>query len=226
MKITKHAQSCLLIETKSSKILVDPGFFVFTDERLKSSNFQNIDLLIITHEHTDHFDLANVKEIISNNQLRILCTEATHDILVKEMFDLKIDLLTDKSKFEFSDFIVDGFLSKHGPLPSGNEPPVVCGFKLTDLTTNESIYDPGDTIVLVETGANIVATPICGTVVLNIDQAKSELIRVDAKIAIPIHYDNAKFPVDVKDFEIAMQKTEVEVKRLNWGESYERHSIK
>lgn len=100
------------------------------------------------------------------------------------------------------------------------EPKEVWGAKITEQNSDISFYSPGDTIKLADTGAKIVAVPICGKVVLDVEQAKAELIRVGAKVAIPIHYDNPKYPVDVKDFEAIMQSTNIEVKTLNWGQVY------
>lgn len=52
MKITKYPQSCLLIETKEKRILVDPGNLKYKDEYFDVWN--NVDVIFITHKHPDH----------------------------------------------------------------------------------------------------------------------------------------------------------------------------
>lgn len=221
MKITRHAQSCFLIETKQSKVLIDPGSFVFNEEGLVAKDFQKIDLIIFTHEHQDHFEMDNLKKLIDINHPEILSTNSIRTILKDEIPDLKTTTIGQDEVHKFSDFTVQGFTSKHGPLPSGDTPPAVSGFVLTESDTKKSLYHPGDTIKLHKTDADVVAVPICGLVTLNIEEAKAELIRVDAKITIPMHYDNPKYPTDVADFENAMKDTGIEVKTLEWGESLE-----
>ncbi len=70
-----------------------------------------------------------------------------------------------------------------------------------------------------DTKADIIAVPICGQVVMNIEQAKAEVIKLQPQIAIPIHYDNSRFPVNVSDFEKAMAGSNITVNILEWGKS-------
>ena len=54
MKITKYGQSCVLIETKGKRILIDPGDYEFKDSFLEK-DWTNIDVILITHMHGDHY---------------------------------------------------------------------------------------------------------------------------------------------------------------------------
>ena len=217
MKITKHAQSCFLLETAQSRVLIDAGSYVFGDEGLSAADFKNIDLLIFTHEHADHFDLDNVSQIISESHQQVFGTEA-----VAEQLDgiAEVELLTDGFRRTVKDVTVEAYLSTHGPLPTGAEPPTVMGVVVDDGKTR--FYTPGDTIVLDDRShATVVAVPICGQVVLNIEQARTEVLRLKPDLAIPIHYDNSRFPVEVADFEKIMAGEPVKEKTLDWGESVE-----
>ena len=62
MKITKIGHCCLLIEVEGSRILTDPGSF--TVEDLVTDN---IDVILITHEHADHLHIDSVKKIVEVN---------------------------------------------------------------------------------------------------------------------------------------------------------------
>lgn len=220
MKITKHGQSCLLVSVGYKNVLIDPGTYVFNEEGMKSEDFQDIDLILFTHEHFDHFDLENVKKIIELNKPKVIAVKAVSDILIGENLGVQITQAQIGKVYKFEDYKVEAYKSTHGPLPTGAAPPEVIGYKVTD-SDNNSIYTPGDTIKLADTGATVVAVPICGEVVLKIEEAKSELQRVGAKIAIPIHFDNPRFPVDVNDFIPAMADTNIEVQVLKWGEGLE-----
>lgn len=217
MKITKHAQSCLLVETGGTKILVDPGTFVFGDEGLKPEDFTDIDILIFTHEHPDHFDIENVKKIIAQNHPDVLGTHAVAEAL-KDIS--KVNIISAGFQHKFSGFSIEGYPSKHGPLTNGNVPPPVSGVVIDD--GENRLYAPGDTIFLDQSArADIVAVPICGKVVMDVETAKAEVLKLNPKIVFPYHYDNPTFPVDVADFALAMQSTPVETKILNWSESIE-----
>lgn len=226
MKITKHGQSCFLIETKQgSRILIDPGTYVFGDkEKLTSEDFKKIDILIITHEHSDHFDIENVKKIIqSNPQIKIFTTTKVKEILGGSD---KVSILGSVNKEQglgiAGDITITGVVSRHGKkdgfLPSGDKAPAVTGVLIE--ADNKSFYHPGDTIELKIT-ADVIATPICGVVVLDIEEAKEQLLSLKPKIAIPMHYDNSAYPVDPTDFIEAMKDTGIDVKVLGDGETIE-----
>lgn len=219
MKITKHAQSCFLIEIDSSRILIDPGNFVFEDEGLKPEDFPDIDLIIITHEHKDHFDQKNISTIIRRDNPVILTTHDVAKEIIKLDPNANIQITSNKLKREFNGFSVTGILSKHGPLPTGVEPPNVLGILIAESGSDNTFYHPGDTLQLNAT-AKIIAVPICGKVVLDIEQAKAQLLELKPKIAIPIHYNHPIYKVDVRDFEKAMAGTGIEVRTLDWGKSF------
>lgn len=68
MKVTKFGHSCILVEENSVKILLDPGVFS-TDY----TDIKDVDALLITHEHQDHFDISGVKKILElNPKIKVL----------------------------------------------------------------------------------------------------------------------------------------------------------
>ena len=86
VKITYVANCAFLYETQSSKVLIDPFgtefgnfFFLPTDEtkiNIEQGNapFDNIDLVLITHIHGDHFNpfLAE-KFLLKNKEAKMIC---------------------------------------------------------------------------------------------------------------------------------------------------------
>lgn len=220
MKITKHSQSCFLIESSYSKILIDPGKFVFEDEGLLPDAFQGISVIIITHLHTDHFDLENIIKIFHKSHPIFFTTTEVRSVIIKSIPNADIRILGSTKAEKIEDFLISGVNSIHGPLPSGQEPPIVSGVLIDDGETK--FYHPGDTIVLEEgIEADVLATPICGQVVMSIQEAKSQLVMLKPKIVIPMHYDNPKYPVEIGDFIKAMDGTGIEIRTLKNGEVFE-----
>ncbi|MDO8470844.1 MAG: MBL fold metallo-hydrolase [bacterium] len=78
MKITKYVHSCLLVEDKGKRVLIDPGIYSTEHNALDVAYLEKIDVLLLTHEHQDHMDVSFVKllaakfpdiEIISNSSV-------------------------------------------------------------------------------------------------------------------------------------------------------------
>lgn len=63
MHITKLGHCCLVLEENGVKILTDPGSF--TTEPVKAVT--GIDIILITHEHTDHYHIESIEAVLKNN---------------------------------------------------------------------------------------------------------------------------------------------------------------
>lgn len=59
MKITKFAHSCLLVEEQGIRILLDPGSWNALPD------VPTLDAILITHNHQDHCDTAQIKELLA-----------------------------------------------------------------------------------------------------------------------------------------------------------------
>src|SRR3989338_3114277 len=70
MKITKFSHSCLLIETKGVKILTDLGSYT------EIPTVSDLDVILISHEHGDHFDIEKLKVLLSQNPNMKIITHA------------------------------------------------------------------------------------------------------------------------------------------------------
>ena len=57
----------MLIEEGNTKILIDPGTWVFGEKIAKPSDFSDVTAVLITHEHPDHLDVGSLSKIIKGN---------------------------------------------------------------------------------------------------------------------------------------------------------------
>ena len=73
MRITRFVQSCLLIETKGKRILIDPGE-IFFEESLLTDYWKNIDILLVTHKHSDHCYVPAILNIVNNPKTKFYTT--------------------------------------------------------------------------------------------------------------------------------------------------------
>lgn len=65
MKITKFVHSCVLVETPTRTALFDPGSFSWDSGLVDINSLPNINDIVVTHEHMDHFSEDFVKSLIA-----------------------------------------------------------------------------------------------------------------------------------------------------------------
>jgi L-ascorbate metabolism protein UlaG (beta-lactamase superfamily) len=91
MIITKHIHSCLLIKDHGKVILIDPGSYSVEGNAINIDNIDQLDYLLITHEHQDHLYVPFVNQLISKfPDIQILSNQSVRDILGKESIEAKI----------------------------------------------------------------------------------------------------------------------------------------
>jgi L-ascorbate metabolism protein UlaG (beta-lactamase superfamily) len=90
IKITYIANEGFLLESAGKKVLIDAlftdglGYYMLPSPHIRSqiingdSLFNNADLFLITHNHTDHFNALLINNYLSNNIVRyVLCSNIT-----------------------------------------------------------------------------------------------------------------------------------------------------
>lgn len=175
MKITKFGHSCLLIEEGGVKILIDPGAYSTMQNYAK-----NVDAILITHEHGDHFNLDSLEIIINNNPgVKIYTNSGVGKILQEK--NIKFELLEDGQKTEIKGVVVEGVGKTHALIYPG-----VPSIKNTGYFITNRLFCPGDALTNpnrpVEILALLVNSPWLSTVQA-IDYAK----KIKPKISFPVH---------------------------------------
>lgn len=83
MNIIRFGHAALLIETDDARILIDPGRFSDTWHELTE-----LDAVLVTHEHADHVDPANLAGLVANNAgARLIVEEAVKAICGSQGLD-------------------------------------------------------------------------------------------------------------------------------------------
>lgn len=218
MKITKFPQSCLLIETKGKKILIDPGNLKYKEEYFDIWN--NVDMILITHKHPDHCYTEILEKIDKN--IKIYSSNE-----VKKTYPtLTINIVKENDTIDLDNQItIEVVHAEHGYIPpmkqSGGKVIENIGYIIDDKNTR--IYITSDTICFEnEYKCDILCVPVSDYgVVMGAFEASLLAKATNAKLVIPLHADNPAYPVNEEFLKEMFEKNEVEYEILENDESIE-----
>lgn len=220
MKITKFAQSCVLIETKGKRILIDPGEIQY-DESLLTDHWHDIDAVLVTHKHTDHCHVEAIKAITGNPKTKFYTSQEVAnqypELSPTKTIKAGEIIVVDDIKIEATN-AVHGFQPF---LKGGNEIYENIGFIIDD--GEKRIYQTSDTISFDnDYKCDILFVPVCNHgLVMDPFSASLFAKETGASSVIPIHYDNPKFPADFDLVKTEFNKRNLNYQFLNIKESIE-----
>ena len=216
MKITKYPQSCLLIETKGKKILIDPGALKYKEEYFNVWN--SVDIILITHKHPDHCNSSVLEKLDKN--IIIYSTKEVQNAY--ENLQIKVIKENDIINLE-NNISIEVVHAIHGyqPLLKGNEINENVGYIIDD--GENRLYATSDTICFKnEYKADILAIPVTGHgLTMSAFEAALYAKEVGATLTIPVHMDNPKFPPDFYYIKEMFEKYEAEYELLENDETIE-----
>ncbi len=219
MKITRFAQSCILIETGNKRILIDPGYLLYEDS-LSHKEWSNIDVLLVTHKHRDHCHIDAIKEITKNPKTKFYTTQE----VVNKYPELSPIIVKVGDILNFDDVKVEVVSAVHGYLPlmrGEREVHENVGYIIDDGINRA--YQTSDTICFKnDYKCDILFVPVCNHgVAMGPREAALFAEETEAKHIIPIHYDNPDHPVDFKQVKKVFEKQDLNLRFLELKESIE-----
>lgn len=175
MKITKYGHCCLLVEEQGVRILTDPGSFTADTH----ATLLNIDVILYTHEHADHYHLASLKQlIVSNPDVAILCNEGVSALLTAEGIEhVKI---TDGAH-DHNGVVVQGVSGTHEEIHSS-----IPRIQNTGFIIGDRLWYPGDAFIDPKRAIDVLALPVAGPW-MKVSQAIDYAIALKPRSAFPVH---------------------------------------
>lgn len=216
MKITKFPQSCLLIETKGKKILVDPGSIKYKEEYFDIWN--SVDLILITHKHPDHCYTEVLEKM--NKGIKMYSTQEVQDANKT----LDINIVKENDVIELDGIKIEVVHAIHGyqPLLKGDKEIYEnVGYIVED--GENRLYTTSDTICFKnDYKADILCIPVTGHgLTMSAFEASLYSKEIGAILTLPIHMDNPAFPPDFDFIQKMFDKYEVEYEILDIEETIE-----
>lgn len=215
MKITKYPQSCLLIETKGKKLLIDPGTLKYKDEYFNIWN--NVDAILITHKHPDHCNVEVLEKL--DKKIIIYSTKEVQDAYES----LNIKIVKENDVFNIGDIKIEVVHAVHGYVPflKGKEIYENVGYIVDD--GENRLYATSDTICFRnEYKADILAAPVMGHgLTMSAYETSLYAKEVGAILTIPVHMDNPKFPPEINYIKEMFENNDVQYELLENDETIE-----
>ncbi|MHB8191214.1 MAG: MBL fold metallo-hydrolase [Ferrimicrobium sp.] len=145
MRLTKFGHACVRLENNSKNIVIDPG--VMTPE---PGAMQNIDAILITHEHFDHFEPVRLATAVSANPALDIYTCAGVAGHLQELGG-RVHVVRNGDTFSAGGFKVSVVGEKHH-FSHPDAPPVDnVGFVIDD-----EVFHPGDALTILDVATLLV----------------------------------------------------------------------
>jgi L-ascorbate metabolism protein UlaG (beta-lactamase superfamily) len=175
MKITKYGHCCLLIEENGLRILTDPGIFTAAQNEVK-----DVDILLITHEHSDHYHFDSVRAILSNNpKIKVLTNPGVGKLLGEAGIPYE---RIEHGEFQtFGGVLFEGFGKKHADIY-----PTVPEVENTGFFINRLLWYPGDAFHDPGRRPEFLALPVAGPW-MKISEAIDYGKALRPKLVFPVH---------------------------------------
>ena len=208
IKIRWYGHDTFTLE-KEITICIDP---------YKLSKTIQADLVLISHNHFDHFSLEDLKKISSRNTTIIAANECMSQIS-NISFKEKIGIAPGEEK-TINNVTVKAIpaynINKINPdtkKPFHPKDDKKIGFIITIQGT--SIYHTGDSDLIPEMtdlNPDILLIPVSGTYVMTAKEAADAIEKIKPKIAIPMHYGTiVGSENDAKEFKDMVKSCKVQI---------------
>lgn len=182
MKIKKIGHCCLVIETKGIRILTDPGSFTTEQDQEK-----NINIILITHEHADHFHVESVKNILANNpEATVISNSTVGALLDKE--GIAYEVLEHGGSTTVHDILLEGFGEHHAAIYKDLGQTQNTGYFIDD-----TLFYPGDALTNPNKPVDILALPTAGPF-LKLAEVVEYALLLKPTRAFPVHDSIMKSP--------------------------------
>ncbi|MFD1505400.1 MBL fold metallo-hydrolase [Georgenia yuyongxinii] len=176
MRITHLGHACVLLETGTARLLLDPGTYAEGFESLR-----DLDAILLTHQHPDHADPARLPGLVGANPgARVLCDPDTAPLLADHGIDAHV--VTPGEHLTVAGATIDVIGGTHAVIYADRPGCTNAGYMIDDgafVHPGDSFADPGRPV-------DVLAVPTSGPwlkAAESVDYVRS----VRPRVAVPIH---------------------------------------
>lgn len=177
MKITRFGHAALLVETDSTRVLIDPGTFCADDVFALTG----LDAIVVTHQHPDHLDQERAPGLLAANPDALLVCDPETAGLV-EFGSWVVN--GDGAEHRIGDLTVRGVGARHAVILPSIPQIANVGVLVSDGAT--TLFHPGDSYEQAPDGVDVLALPL-GAPWAKISETVDFVQRVGPSALFPIH---------------------------------------
>jgi L-ascorbate metabolism protein UlaG (beta-lactamase superfamily) len=163
-----------VIEINGKRIMTDPGAFSSLQR-----NEKNIDLILYTHEHQDHYHLETLKEVLKNNPNTKIITNSAVGKLLTEV-GIEFIKVENEEDLDFEGISIKGFGNLHAEIYGSYGRVQNTGYMIDKLCF------PGDAFDDPNSEVDILAVPITGPW-MRIKDAIDYTKKLKPRVVFPVH---------------------------------------
>ena len=159
--------------------MTDPGMF-----STMQNDARDVDVVLITHEHADHFHVDSLREVLlHNSNAQVVTNSAVMKILEKEGIsdDVKCHTVGDGEHIDIKGILIEGMGTKHAEIYKEFGQVENTGYFI-----GEKLFYPGDAFYDPERPVDILALPVSGPW-CNMHDAIEYALAVRPRVAFPVH---------------------------------------
>ncbi|MFD8980950.1 MBL fold metallo-hydrolase [Streptomyces sp. NPDC059564] len=149
MKLTKRLHSCVQLEKDGRTLVIDPGAFSEPDAGLGA------DVLLVTHEHPDHFEEGRIRAALDANPGAALWTLRSVAEKLSAAYPGRVHTVGHGDAFDAAGFSV----RVHGELHAVIHPDVP---RITNVgfLVEGSLFHPGDALTVPDAPVDTLMLPV------------------------------------------------------------------
>ncbi|MEV4648078.1 MBL fold metallo-hydrolase [Saccharopolyspora sp. NPDC049357] len=176
MHITHFGHACVLLETGSARLLLDPGAFSADFEDLR-----DLDAVLITHQHPDHLDFERLPALLAANpDARLVVDPGSAPAVAEKGLTATTARPGDALELGGSSINIVG--GQHAVI----HPDIPNIDNIGYLVDHGAFYHPGDAFHVPEQRVDVLGLPT-GAPWLKLSEAVDFLRAVAPRAAVPIH---------------------------------------
>ena len=175
MQIRKFGHSCMLVDADGVRVLIDPGSY--------SSGFESLsdlDALLVTHQHADHFDKDRILDLLSRNDRTAVTADEQTAALLAEAGRM-VRTVHEEDRFPLGPVEVTVHGREHAVLHPDLPNVTNVGYFLAG-----TLFHPGDALTVPDRPVGVLALPV-GAPWLAVRDAIDYMRAVRPRIAVGVH---------------------------------------
>ncbi|WP_460392345.1 MBL fold metallo-hydrolase [Actinophytocola sediminis] len=176
MRLVHFGHSCVLIETGSARLLFDPGTLSSGFEELR-----DLDAILITHQHFDHFDSERLPALVAANPKATLVTDAA-SAEESSKLGLSAERVAPGDALTLGGAAVNVTGGEHAVIYPGLDLPPNAAY----VVDHGAFYHPGDSLFVPAQKIDVLGLPTMAPW-LKLREAIDFFREVSPRVAVPIH---------------------------------------